>query len=383
MYEYTEQQESVRHTVRAFVRKEVAPGAAARDASGQFDYQLCKRVAEVGVTGMLFPEEVGGSNMDLLTYCLALEEIARVDLALSWTTFVSLAVAQSVITMGTPEQRVLWTERVVKPVIRGEATTGAGITEPDAGSDNAGIKTRAVLDGEEWVINGSKIFITNAGLENCLGVLVLCRTESEGLGFDTIFVPTGTPGYKIAPPLKKMGLRSSDTRQIYFEDCRVPKINRLGGAGEGLDRIVSGFFVGRIIIASTALGLAEECLALASEYAKQRVAFKRPIAKFQYVQGMLTDMALNVELGRLIRDKAARLHAQGKPFIKEAAMAKWFITETAKQAADHAVQIFGGMGFMDDCPVSRYYRDIRAATIGEGTTEIQRYVVAREMGLLG
>ncbi|HEX7409350.1 MAG TPA: acyl-CoA dehydrogenase family protein [Candidatus Binatia bacterium] len=383
MYEYTEQQEAVRRTVREFARKEVAPGAAERDATGQFDYKLFKRVGEIGVTGMLFPEELGGSNTDLLTYCLALEEIARVDMALSWTTFVSLAVASTVASLGTPEQQALWTDSIVKPVIRGDATTGAAITEPEAGSDNSRMKTRAVLDGDEWVINGSKVFITNAGLANCLGVLVLCRTEGEGWGFDTIFVPTGTPGYKIGSAYKKMGLRSSDTRQLFFEDCRVPKINRMGGAGTGMDRILSGFFIGRVIIASSALGLGEECLAIAAEYAKQRVAFKRPIAKFQYVQGMLTDMALNMELGRLIRDKAARLHADGKVFAKEAAMAKWFITETAKQAADHAVQIFGGMGCMDECPASRYYRDIRASTIGEGTTEIQRYVVAREMGILG
>ena len=181
--------------------------------------------------------------------------------------------------------------------------------------------------------------------------------------------------------MQKMGLRSSDTRELYFDDCRVPATNRMGVSGSGFERIMSGFFIGRIVIASTALGLAEECLEIATAYAKEREAFKRPIARFQYVQGMLTDMALNLELGRLIRDEAARLYGAGKPFAKEAAMAKWFTTETAKQAADNAVQIFGGMGCMDDCPASRYYRDIRAATIGEGTTEIQRYVVAREMGL--
>ena len=275
----------------------------------------------------------------------------------------------------------LWLEDWVKPVIRGEAVTAAAITEPDAGSDTAGIQTRAVLDGDEWVINGSKAFITNAGLDNNLFVTVLCLTDREARRFDTVLVPTGTPGYRIMPAYKKMGLRSSDTRELSFDDCRVPAINRVGSQGGGRGRTLRGFFAARIMLSSTALGLAEECLEIASAYARERHAFRRPIAAFQYVQGMLTDMALDLELGRLIRDKAAHLYEAGRPFAKEAAMAKWFITESAKRAADSAVQIFGGMGFMDECPASRYYRDIRAATIGEGTTEIQRYVVAREMGL--
>ncbi len=382
MSDYTEEQESIRQTVREFARKEVAPGAAERDATGQFDYELYRRVGDLGIIGLHFPEEGGGAGADLLTYCLALEELARVDLALSWTTFVSLAGAHTVAALGTPEQKALWTKDWVEPVLRGEATTAAGLTEPDAGSDNSRIRTRAVLEGDEWVINGQKIFITNAGLENNVGVMLLCLTDPETRRFDTLLVPTGTPGYTIGPPMKKMGLRSSDTRELFFDDCRVPSIHRFGISGSGFERIMSGFFIGRIVIASTALGLAEECLDIASAYAKERHAFGRSISRFQYVQGMLTDMALNLELGRLIRDKAARLFEQGRPFAKQAAMAKWFITESAKQAADSAVQIFGGMGCMDECPASRYYRDIRASTIGEGTTEIQRYVVAREMGLL-
>lgn len=381
MLEYTEQQESIRRSVREFARKEIAPGAAERDATGQFDYDLYRRIGELGIIGLMFPEEDGGSGSDLLTYCLALEEIARVDLSLSWTTFVSLAGAHTVAALGSEEQKALWTKDWVDPVIRGDATTSAGLTEPDAGSDSSRLKTRAVLDGDDWVINGQKIFITNAGLENNVGVMVLCVTDPETRLYETILVPRGTPGYTIGPPMRKMGLRSSDTRELFFDDCRVPIDNRFGVSGTGYKRIMSGFFIGRIVIASTALGLAEECLDIATAYAKEREAFGRPISRFQYVEGMLTDMALNVELGRLIRDKAAHLCAAGKPFAKQAAMAKWFITETAKQAADNAVQIFGGMGCMDECPASRYYRDIRAATIGEGTTQIQRYVVGREMGL--
>ena len=381
MFEYTEQQESIRQTMREFARKEVAPGAAERDAESRFDYDLFRRIGDLGVIGMMLPEEVGGGDADLLSYCLALEELARVDLAFSWTTFTSVSAAAAIVNMGTPEQKQLWMEDWVTPVLRGEATTAGGITEPGAGSDNSRLKTRAVLEGDEWVINGNKIFITNAGLENNRGVMVLCLTDPETRRYDLILVPTGTPGYEIGPPLRKMGLRSSDTRELFFRDCRVPAINRLGVEGTGFEAIMTGFFSSRLVIASTALGVAEECLEIASAYAKERVAFGRSIARFQYIQGMLTEMALNVELGRLIRDKGVHLCEAGRPFFKEAAMAKWFITESAKRAADSAVQIFGGMGFMDECPASRYYRDIRAATIGEGTTEIQRYVVAREMGL--
>ena len=383
MFEYTEQQESIRRTVREFARKEVAPGAAHRDATGEFDYDLFRRVGELGVIGMWFPEELGGGGSDLISYCLALEELARVDLAFSWTTFTSVAAASAIVNMGTPEQKDLWMEDWVQPVLRGEATTGGAITEPEAGSDNSRLQTRAVRDGDEWVIDGHKIFITNAGLENNRGVMALCLTDPETRRYDLVLVPRGTPGYEIGPPLKKMGLRSSDTRELFFRECRVPAINRLGIPGTGFESIMSGFFSSRIVIASTALGLAEECLEIASEYAKQRHAFGRSIARFQYVQAMLTQTALDVELGRLIRDKAARLCMAGKPFFKEAAMAKWFVTESAKKAADSAVQVFGGMGFMDECPASRYYRDIRAATIADGTTQIQKHIIAREMGLLG
>lgn len=381
MFEYTEEQEAIRRTAREFARKEVAPGAAERDATQQFDTKLFKRMGELGFIGMLMPKDCGGTDMDLLSFCLVLEEIGRVDLSLAWSLFASLSLAQPVVTLGTPEQKALWMESIVQPVLRGDATTCMGITEPDAGSDNARIRTRAIRDGNEWVINGQKTFITGAGLDICRGVVAVCLTDPEQRRFDHIFVPTGTPGYRIGPPMKKMGLHSSDTRELFFDDCRVPLVNRIGAEGEGLLRTLRGFFTARILIASTCLGLAEECLDLATAYAKQRVAFGKPIARYQYVQGMLTDMAMNVEFGRLIRDKAAHLFVADKPFFKEAAMCKWFITEMAKQTADSAVQIFGGMGVMDACPVSRYYRDIRASTIGEGTTQIQRYVVAREMGL--
>ncbi|MFZ1831262.1 MAG: acyl-CoA dehydrogenase family protein [Pseudomonadales bacterium] len=381
MFEYTEEQEAIRRTAHEFARKEVAPGVAERDAAARFDTALFKRMGELGFIGMLMPEEVGGTDTDILSFCLVLEEIGKVDLALAWSLFASLSFAHPVATLGTPEQKARWMDTIVQPVLRGEANTAMGITEPDAGSDNGRIRTRAVRDGDEWVISGTKTFITGAGLDICKGVLAVCMTDPEKFRFDHIFIPTGTPGYRIGAPLRKMGLHASDTRELFFDDVRVPLDHRIGMEGQGMERIKSGFFTARILISSTCLGLAEECLALATDWAKQRISFGKPIARYQYVQGMLTDMALNIELGRLIRDKAAHLAMQGKPFAKEASMCKWFVTEMAKDCADKAVQIFGGMGFMEECPVSRYYRDIRAATIGEGTTEIQRHVVAREMGL--
>ncbi|HEU4759100.1 MAG TPA: acyl-CoA dehydrogenase family protein [Dehalococcoidia bacterium] len=383
MSDYTDEQDAIRRTVRDFARREVAPGAAERDATTRFDYDLYRRLGELGVPGLTLPQEYGGAGADLLTFCLAVEEIARVDLSLSWSVAVAPAGAQMIAFLGTPEQKAMWTEQWVKPVARGEAVSAAAITEPDAGSDTARLQTRAVLDGDEWVINGSKAFITNTGLDNCAFATVLCLTDAQARRFDTIIVPTGTTGYRIMPAYRKMGLRSCDTRELAFEDCRVPAVNRIGAPGGGRGRIVRGFFAARITLASTALGLAQECLEIAAAYARERHTFGRPIASYQYIQGMLVEMALNLELGRLIRDKAARLLGRGQPHAREAAMAKWFCAESAKQAADYAVQVFGGAGFMDECPASRYYRDIRAATIADGTTQIQKHIIARELGLLG
>jgi len=380
LQEYSEAQQAIQRMVRDFARREIAPGAAERDATGQFDYDLYYRLGELGITGMAFPEDYGGSPAGFLSLCLAAEEIARVDMSLSWTLMVGIMGASMIVTLGTEEQKALWRDKWVVPVVKGEAVTSGAITEPDAGSDTAAIKTRAVLDGGEWVINGSKAFVTNAGLNNNIFVTVLCLTDAEKRRFDTIIVPTGTPGYRIMPAYKKMGLRSCDTRELAFDNCRVPAINVLGPRGGGRGRILRGFFAARIALASTALGLARECLELALDYAKQRYAFGRPIAEFQHVQAMLVDMALNVELSRLIRDKAARLLESGQPHAKEAAMAKYFCCESAKQAADCAVQVFGAIGFMDECPVSRYYRDVRAATIADGTTQIQKHIIARELG---
>ncbi len=377
MIGYTKAQEAIRRTVREFATKEVRPGAAERDATATFDYDLYRRLCELGLAGMPFREEFGGADADSLTFCLAIEEVSRADMSLGMTLWVGIQGAISM-THGNDEQISAWREPYIAPTIAGDVVSAGAITEPDAGSDTAAIKTRAEQVGNEWVVNGNKIFISNAGLENCAFAMVLCRTEE---GFGIVIVPTGTPGFTMGPPLRKMGLRSSDTRELSFDDCRVPELNMLGGSSLGRQAIVGGgFHITRLYLASQAVGLATECLDQSLAHAKSRVAFKRPITRFQYVQGMLVDMALEIEAARLLRDNACALHEAKLPYAKEAAMAKLFCTEMGKRAADHAVQIFGGMGYMDETPVSRYYRDIRAATIAEGTSEVQKYIIAREIG---
>ena len=377
---YTPEQRQLQRTVRDFARRELAPGARERDRTGQFDYALYRRLGDLGLPGMTFPAELGGGGADTLSFCLAIDEVSRVDLSIGLTLWVGIQGGQTLLRSaqhGHPE----WLDDYVRPIVRGEMVGAGAITEPDAGSDTAAIRTRAVLDGDEWVINGAKIYISNAGMENCAFVTPLCRTDE---GFALFLVPRGTPGYHISPPLQKMGLRSADTRELSFDNCRVPSGHVLGGRGSGRAAVVgSGFALTRIYIASNGVGLAAECLDLALAHARSRIAFKRPIAQFQHVQGMLVESAVELDAGRMLRDRAARLQMDGQPFTKEAAMAKLYCTEMAKRAADHAVQVFGGMGFMDEAPVSRYYRDVRALTIAEGTSEVQKHIIARELGCFG
>ncbi len=377
---YSEAQQLIRQTVRDFARREVAPGAEERDRTSQFDYELWGKLAALGVPGMLYPEEVGGSDAGTLAFCLALEELSRVDMSLGWVLWVGAGGARTML-RGSAEQVAAWYDRFVLPFGRGEMVSGGGITEPDAGSDTAGIKTTAVRDGDSWVLNGRKMFISNAGLEHCAFVTVLARTEA---GHGLFVVPTGTPGYTMGPPLRKMGLHTADTRALFFDDCRVPSYHLLGGADSGRKQVVgSGFALTRVYLAAQAVGLAAECLDVSVAHARSRIAFRRNIGQFQHVQAMLVDMYVGVEAGRGLRDKAARMSDARQYYVKEAAAAKLYCTEMAKRAADSAVQVFGGMGYMDETPVARYYRDIRAATIAEGTTQVQQHIIARELGALG
>jgi short-chain 2-methylacyl-CoA dehydrogenase len=284
----------------------------------------------------------------------------------------------SILSGGSEEQKERWRDEMIRPVIEGRATSATASTEPDAGSDTKRMKTTARRDGDDLVINGSKAFITNAGLDINRFSTVICRTEDGG--FSTVVVPQEAPGLTVMPPYRKMGLHSSDTRELAFEDCRVPAFNALAGESDGRRRQVTEFFRARTMLASTAIGLHAECLALAVDYAKQRPAFNQKLVDFQYVQGHLVETALELELSRMLRNKTARLIDAGETHGKEAAMTKWFCCESAKRATDRCLQVFGGVGYMEEAPISRYYRDIRAATIADGATEIQKYIVAREMG---
>ena len=379
-YNYTEEQEAVRKMVREFALNELAPGAEERDRTGQFDYGLYRRLGDIGVTGMRFPEEFGGSDTDFLTYNLALEEIGRVDMSISWTLFVGIGAAYRVISGGHPEAIERWKDNLIIHTVKGEVIGAGAITEPGAGSDTRGIQTTAVLDGDEWVINGTKALITNAGLDNCCVTSVVCLTDREKLEFSTIFVPTGTPGYRIPAPYRKMGLRSSWTGELYFDDCRVPAANLVWERGTGRRKTVESLAQGRIQLSSTAIGLAQACLDEALRYSKERIAFRRPISQFQHVQALLVDMALNIELSRLLRNKVCLMVDEDAWIMKESSMLKYFACESANKTAKDAVQVFGGIGFMDEVPVSRYYRDVRAATLADGATEIQKWIIARELG---
>ena len=375
--QYTEHQESIRKLVREFCLKEVAPGAAERDRTGEFDFRLYRKLGELGLTGILAPEDWGGSNAGDLAYYLVIEELSRVDASLGITYNVAAASA-SMPKQITEEQKEAWGDRFIRPIIRGEAVSAGAITEPDAGSDTRAIKTTAVRDSDEWVINGAKTFITNAGFPECMYVMVVCLVNRETMEFSSILVPTGTPGYTIMPKLRKMGIRSSDTRELHFDNCRVPAMNVMGEEGAGRHWIVNvAFAKGRIGVGSCALGMHQACFDESLEYAQKRRAFGKQIYSFQYVQGMIVDMYVDLQISRMLRDNAAHLVEQGQAPLMEAAMVKYFGCDAAIRAADSAVQIHGGMGYMDECPVSRYYRDVRWVNIGDGTREVQKMILAR------
>lgn len=378
-FKYTEVQESTRKMVRDFADRELAPGAAERDRDARFDPKLYNRLGDLGICGMRFPEEFGGSNTDFLSWCLALEEIGRVDLSLSWTLFVGIGGAVRVV-RGGEEHRQRWKDSVIVPTVRGEALCAAGITEPGAGSDTSAIQTAAVEEDGEWVINGTKVLSTNAGSELCCAATVVCLTDREKKEFTTIIVPTGTPGFTTSAPYRKMGLKSSYTGELVFEDCRVPLANAVSERGLGRKKTVEYLAEGRIQLSSTAIGLHQACADESLKYARERIAFKRPLSQFQHVQAMLVEIALNLELSRLLRDKAATMVDDGERVMQHASMVKWFACESAIKASKDALQVFGGIGFLDETPVSRYYRDIRAATLADGATEIQKWIIARELG---
>lgn len=378
-FDLSPEQIMIRNTVRDFAEREVKPVAQELDEKGEFSYDLTKKMGELGLFGMNIPESYGGQGLDTLSYIIAVEELARVDgsQAATLAAHNSLGIGP-LLEYGTEEQRL----KYLPALCTGSGLWSFGLTEPGAGSDSRGSKTTAVVDGDEWVINGSKIFITNASVDISLGCTVQAVSGEENGKkiFTTIIVPKDTPGFRRVTMHNKMMWRASDTAELFFDDVRVPKSNLLGKVGEGSHIMLHTLDGGRLSIGAMGLGLAQGAFEMAMTYANERKQFGKPIAKFQINAFKLADMALKIELARNLLYKACWLKDEGRDYGKEAAMAKLYCSEVAKEVADEAVQIFGGYGLMKDYPVERFYRDQRLLQIGEGTSEIQRLVISRLIG---
>jgi short/branched chain acyl-CoA dehydrogenase len=368
--------ELIRATVREFAERRVAPVAEELDREKRFPYELVAELAELGLMGMTIPEEYGGGGTDTLSYAIAIEELTRVDSSVA----ITVAAHHSLGTLpiyyyGTEEQRQRW----LPELAGGKKLAAFGLTEPEAGSDAGASRTTAELRDGEWVINGAKIFITNAGTEISACVTITARTGDDEVS--NLVVPNGTPGYEISPPMEKLGWHASDTRELSFRDCAVPEDHLLGERGEGFRQFLEILDGGRISVASMGVGLAQGAYDLAYAYAKERQQFGEPIARFQATQFKLADMAVEIEAGRALTYKAAWLKDQGRPFAKEAAMAKLYTGELSRRVVNEALQIHGGYGYMEEFAISRLYRDQKILEIGEGTNEVQRMVIAKHLGL--
>ncbi|MET8040720.1 acyl-CoA dehydrogenase family protein [Micromonospora sp. NPDC005215] len=380
-FRLTDEQAALRESVRDFARQVVAPVIAEHYEQHTFPYEVIRQMGKMGLFGLPFDEEHGGMGGDYFALCLALEELARVDssVAITLEAAVSLG-AMPIYRFGTAEQKATWLPRLLS----GEALAGFGLTEPGTGSDAAGTQTRAVLDGDEWVINGSKAFITNSGTDITAMVTVTAVTGTSPDGskeLSTIIVPTGTPGFTVAPGYSKVGWTASDTHELTFDDCRVPAANLLGERGRGFAQFLRILDEGRIAIAALAVGLAQGCVDESIKYAKERHAFGRPIGANQAIQFKIADMELKAHTARLAYyDAAARMLA-GEPFKRQAAIAKLHASTIAVDNAREATQIHGGYGFMNEYPVARFWRDSKILEIGEGTSEVQRMIIARDLGL--
>ena len=375
-FDLTPEQELIRDTVRTFARERVQPVAAELDLTARFPYELVAELAELGLMGLPIPEEHSGAGGDTISYALAIEELTRVDSSVAITVAAHTSLGtMPILLYGTQEQKALW----LPDLASGRKLAAFGLTEPDAGSDAGNTRTTAELRDGSWVVNGSKMFITNAGTDITWGVTITARTGEDEIS--DIVVENGTPGYVISAPMKKLGWRASDTRELSFEDCAVPEGNLLGERGAGFRQFLEILDGGRISIAAMGVGLAQGAYDLAHAYAKEREQFGRPISKFQAIQFRLADMATEIEAGRAMVYRAAWLKDQGRPFAREAAMAKLFTGELSHRVSGAALQIHGGFGYMEESAISRLYRDQKILEIGEGTNEVQRMVIARHLGL--
>ena len=379
-FKLTEEQQMLKDMCRDFAEKEIMPKADTWNKTGEFPTEIFKKMAELDLMGLLISEEYGGSNAGTVAYVAAMEEIARADqsVAATWNAHITIG-SVAFQYFGTEEQK----KKYLIPLAKGEKLGAFGLTEANAGSDARGIKTKAVLEGNEWVINGTKCFITNVGTPLSYGVIILAITGEDAKGnkkFSAFIVPKEAKGFTIGKRYEKIGWHAVDTRELVFEDCRIPKENLIGSEGEGLKQFLEVLDVGRVSIAAVAIGLAQRAFELALSHSQERVQFGKPICKNQAIQFKLADMATKIELARLITYKAAWLRDNNLPYAKEAAMAKTYASEAAVRVSEEAVQIHGGYGYTDEYVISRFYRDSKVLTIGEGTNEIQRMVIARLIG---
>ena len=377
-FDLTSEQGHIRDVVRDFARAEIATTAHHYDETGDFPYQWVEGMAQLGLFGLPFPESVGGAGADYLSYCLAMEEVSRADASAGITleAAVSLGITM-LVDFGTKAQQERW----LPELLAGERLWSFGLTEPGAGSDAGRIETRAVREGDEWVINGRKSFITNAGTDISAGVTVAAVSAQENgdRHITAIAVERGTPGYTQAPKYRKLGWHASDTRELVFDDCRVPVGNTVGTQGAGYSQFLHILEKGRVAIAALSVGVAQACLDVSLAYAAERRQFGVPLARFQATQFKLADMGTQIELARLMTWRAAAAIDAGQPSTPWASMAKLHASEVATACANQAVQIHGGYGFMEESPVARYYRDVKAGEIGEGTSEVQRILIARHL----
>jgi butyryl-CoA dehydrogenase len=378
-FHLTTEQQMIRDLCKNFVKNEIAPIAEEMDQTGQFPYPVWKKMGDLGMIGIPFPEEYAGGGMDWLSMMIAIEEISRGDASLGVSLLDSVTLpANLIFTFGTEEQKQQW----LIPLATGEKIGAFGLTEAQAGSDANAIQTRAVLDGEEWVINGTKQFITNAGLKhNSLVIIAAVTGQGEGTRkrISNIIVPTGVGGYNFGEKFKKMGWRASETRELIFDECRVPKANILGNPEKGYAQFMMALQTSRMGFAAHSVGLAQAIFDVTLAYAKEREQFGRTISKFQVTQFKLADMLMEIELARLMVYKAAWQKDNGENYFPTSTYAKIFASETAKRCADQGVQIHGGYGLMDEYPISRYWREVKFDEILDGTSEIQRLNIAQKV----
>lgn len=379
-FELTEEQKILRNTVRDFAEKEIKPFAAELDEKQEFSYEIEEKMANLGIMGMPFPEEYGGGGTDYLSYIIAVEELARVDASSAATMCAHTSLGtMPIYYFGTEAQKKEWLPKLTS----GKMLGSFGLTEPNAGSDAGGTQTKAILKDGYWTINGSKCFITNAGTKISGIVTITAVTGKREDGrkeIECILVPRGTEGYNIGPHYNKMGWRWSDTRELSFEDCRVPEGNLLGERGEGLRQMLTILDGGRLSIGAMGLGGAQGAFEMALRYSKERHQFGKPISSFQVNAFKLSDMLTEIEMARLILYKAAWLKDNKKPFSRESAMAKLVCSETMGRTVNQALQLHGGYGYIKEYPIERFYRDHKILDIGEGTSEIQRVVISRSLG---